>query len=64
MHSWKIVFFIAAAVYIICGTFYNFFATGVRQPWDNPENDDALARRKAEKQAIAKSKKDVVETRH
>lgn len=37
--QWQKVFFIAAAVYIICGTIFNFYASGKRQPWDNPEND-------------------------
>lgn len=39
MGQWKIVFFIAAGVYIACATFYNLFGSGVRQPWDNPSND-------------------------
>lgn len=38
--QWQIVFFIAAGVYIFCATFYNIFGSGVRQPWDNPMNDD------------------------
>lgn len=38
--QWRIVFLIAAAVYIVCATFYNIFATGERQPWDNPELDN------------------------
>lgn len=37
--QWRIVFFIAAGVYIFCATFYNIFSSGQRQPWDNPEND-------------------------
>ena len=37
--QWQIVFFIASFVYIFCATFYNIFATGKRQPWDNPQND-------------------------
>ena len=37
--QWQIVFFIAAFVYIFCATFYNIFATGKRQSWDNPQND-------------------------
>ncbi|XP_030380306.1 putative inorganic phosphate cotransporter isoform X1 [Scaptodrosophila lebanonensis] len=41
MGQWQIVFFIAAFVYIICGTFYNLFGSGERQWWDNPENDAA-----------------------
>ncbi|KAH8421058.1 hypothetical protein KR222_006591 [Zaprionus bogoriensis] len=40
MGQWQIVFFIAAFVYIICGTFYNIFGSGERQFWDNPENDE------------------------
>lgn len=40
MAQWQIVFFIAAGVYIFCATFYNIFASGERQPWDNPLNDE------------------------
>lgn len=40
--QWQIVFFIAAFIYIGCATFYNFFASGERQPWDNPDNDDIV----------------------
>lgn len=38
--SWRIVFFIAAFVYIICCTFYLVFGSGNRQKWDNPDNDE------------------------
>lgn len=38
--QWRIVFLIAAVVYIVCATFYNIFATGERQKWDNPELDN------------------------
>ncbi|XP_030386614.1 putative inorganic phosphate cotransporter [Scaptodrosophila lebanonensis] len=41
MGQWQIVFFIAAFVYIICGTIYNIFGSGERQWWDNPENEAA-----------------------
>ena len=40
MGQWQIVFFIAAFVYIICGTFYNLFGSGERQYWDNPAEDE------------------------
>ncbi|XP_031637844.1 putative inorganic phosphate cotransporter isoform X2 [Contarinia nasturtii] len=43
MANWQIVFFIAAAVYIFCATFYNLFGSGERQPWDNPLNDAPVA---------------------
>lgn len=43
MKQWQIVFFIAAGVYIFCATFYNIFASGERQPWDNPLKDDDVA---------------------
>lgn len=33
------MFLIASAVYLFCATFYLIFGSGVRQPWDNPEND-------------------------
>lgn len=38
--QWRIVFVIAACVYIFTATFYNIFASGTRQPWDNPDNDE------------------------
>lgn len=40
MARWRIVFCIAAAVYIFCATFYNIFGSGERQAWDNPLNDE------------------------
>lgn len=43
MDQWQKVFFIAAAVYIACATFYNLFGSGVRQEWDNPMNDAPAA---------------------
>lgn len=36
--KWRIVFLTAAGVYAGCCTFYNFFGSGVRQPWDNPQD--------------------------
>lgn len=38
--QWRYVFLIAAVVYFACATFYNVFASGQRQKWDNPELDD------------------------
>lgn len=38
--QWRYVFLIAAVVYFACATFYNLFASGQRQKWDNPELDD------------------------
>ena len=43
MGQWQIVFFIAAGIYAFCASFYNVFASGERQPWDNPMNDDQAA---------------------
>ncbi|GJQ83269.1 Picot [Trypoxylus dichotomus] len=37
--KWRIVFVTAAAVYAACCTFFVIFASGERQPWDNPDND-------------------------
>lgn len=34
---WRIVFITAAGVYAACCTFYLVFASGERQPWDQPE---------------------------
>ncbi|KRT86300.1 membrane transporter [Oryctes borbonicus] len=36
---WRIVFVTAAAVYAGCCTFFVIFASGQRQPWDNPDTD-------------------------
>lgn len=49
--SWRIVFFIAAAIYVFCCTFYNIFASGQRQAWDNPANDESNALKKRNKKA-------------
>uniref|UniRef100_A0AAG5DLK9 Putative inorganic phosphate cotransporter n=1 Tax=Anopheles atroparvus TaxID=41427 RepID=A0AAG5DLK9_ANOAO len=38
--QWRIVFVIAACVYIFTATFYNIFASGQRQFWDDPETDE------------------------
>jgi MFS transporter, ACS family, solute carrier family 17 (sodium-dependent inorganic phosphate cotransporter), member 5 len=38
--QWRIVFLIAAGVYIVCAAFYNMFASAERQKWDNPALDD------------------------
>ncbi|XP_039292778.1 putative inorganic phosphate cotransporter isoform X3 [Nilaparvata lugens] len=37
--AWRKVFFISAGVYILCSTIYQIFGSGVRQAWDNPDND-------------------------
>ncbi|XP_014229479.1 putative inorganic phosphate cotransporter isoform X1 [Trichogramma pretiosum] len=37
--KWRSVFLVSACIYVICGTFYICFGSGVRQPWDDPEND-------------------------
>ncbi|XP_017780119.1 PREDICTED: putative inorganic phosphate cotransporter isoform X2 [Nicrophorus vespilloides] len=39
--KWRIVFIVAGVVYAACCTFYMFFASGERQDWDNPDNDEA-----------------------
>lgn len=31
---------IAAAIYVICATFYVVFGSGERQKWDNPARDN------------------------
>jgi hypothetical protein len=38
--AWREVFLIASGVYIVCAGFYAIFGTGVRQAWDNPDNDE------------------------
>lgn len=37
----------AAAVYAGCCTFYTIFASGERQPWDNPEEDEPVTKKGA-----------------
>ncbi|KAK7792600.1 hypothetical protein R5R35_005317 [Gryllus longicercus] len=37
--AWRVVFMISSGVYVVCGSIYLIFGTGVRQAWDNPEND-------------------------
>jgi uncharacterized membrane protein len=39
--AWRAVFLIASGVYIVCAGFYVLFSTGVRQAWDNPDNDES-----------------------
>ncbi|KPI98665.1 Putative inorganic phosphate cotransporter [Papilio xuthus] len=55
--QWRIVFYIAGGVYIFCATFYNLFGSGQRQEWDNPAEDDALAKKAAAKKADKLQKK-------
>lgn len=47
--KWRIVFVTAAAVYAGCCSFYTLFASGERQPWDNPEEDDMGTKNGAKK---------------
>ncbi|OWR51480.1 inorganic phosphate co-transporter, partial [Danaus plexippus plexippus] len=47
--QWKKVFYIAGGVYIFCATFYNIFGSGRRQDWDNPAEDEAIAKKAAAK---------------
>ncbi|KAL4705916.1 hypothetical protein ACJJTC_017498 [Scirpophaga incertulas] len=49
--QWRIVFYIAAGVYVFCATFYNVFGSGRRQDWDNPAEDEANAKKAADKKA-------------
>ncbi|XP_013134112.1 PREDICTED: putative inorganic phosphate cotransporter isoform X1 [Papilio polytes] len=55
--QWRKVFYIAGGVYIFCATFYNVFGSGRRQEWDNPAEDDALAKKAAAKKADKLQKK-------
>ncbi|XP_021931680.1 putative inorganic phosphate cotransporter isoform X3 [Zootermopsis nevadensis] len=38
--AWRAVFLIASGVYIVCAGFYLLCSSGVRQAWDNPDNDE------------------------
>lgn len=40
MKAWGNVFLIAGSIYIAVATIFNFFGSGNRQPWDNPDNDE------------------------
>lgn len=62
MGQWQIVFFIAAAVYLFCGTFFNIFASGERQFWDNPANDEPIP--SAIPNGVHQNGNTVIETRH
>lgn len=55
--QWKKVFYIAGGIYIFCGTFYNVFASGRRQEWDNPADDEANAKKAADKKANKQEQK-------
>ncbi|KAL1140617.1 hypothetical protein AAG570_000547 [Ranatra chinensis] len=46
--AWRQVFFVAAAVYIICNIIYLVFATSKLQPWDNPCDDNPKDKQKTE----------------
>lgn len=45
------MFFIAAVIYVLCGTFYVIFGSGERQAWDDPSTDEEKAARKKKKKA-------------
>ncbi|KOB78506.1 Inorganic phosphate co-transporter [Operophtera brumata] len=55
--QWRKVFYIAGGIYIFCATFYNLFGSGRRQEWDNPANDEANAKKAADKKAVKKELK-------
>ncbi|KAH1005449.1 hypothetical protein HUJ04_006438 [Dendroctonus ponderosae] len=40
VEKWRIVFITASGVYAFCCTFYLLFASGERQPWDKPQEED------------------------
>ncbi|XP_063225600.1 putative inorganic phosphate cotransporter isoform X2 [Bacillus rossius redtenbacheri] len=40
--AWRVVFMISAGVYILCATVYLAFGSGVRQPWDDPSQDEPV----------------------
>ncbi|KAF5292856.1 hypothetical protein FQR65_LT11108 [Abscondita terminalis] len=44
LKQWGKVFITAGGVYIGVATIFAIFASGQRQPWDNPENDEAPKR--------------------
>ncbi|CAH1116593.1 unnamed protein product [Phaedon cochleariae] len=43
--QWRIIFIIAAMMYLLPSLFYLFFASGEVQPWDSSSDDDAVKRR-------------------
>ncbi|CAG9102021.1 unnamed protein product [Plutella xylostella] len=62
--QWAKVFYIAAGVYIFCATFYLCFASGRRQEWDNPSEDEAIAKKKANKKLAKEAASNQAETTH
>ncbi|XP_058788720.1 putative inorganic phosphate cotransporter isoform X3 [Phymastichus coffea] len=59
--KWRIVFILAAAVYVLCAMFYIIFGTGERQSWDNPDNDEV---EEDDKDSELRTVKTISETRH
>lgn len=59
--KWRIVFMLAAGTYIVCATFYVIFASGERQPWDNPDKDKD---NKATKKKDVEAMKSINESQH
>jgi ACS family sodium-dependent inorganic phosphate cotransporter-like MFS transporter 5 len=63
--QWRIVFLIAAVVYFACATFYNIFASGERQKWDNPELDNLSSKAVDNENGLKnRNNSDVQETRY
>ncbi|KAI4456291.1 solute carrier family 17 [Holotrichia oblita] len=40
--EWRIVFFIASAVYVVSDVFYSIFGSGEVQPWNAPQNANVI----------------------
>lgn len=42
---------------MFCATFYNLFASGRRQDWDNPADDEANAKKREQKKEAKNEKR-------
>ena len=50
--QWRIVFFIAAGIYVACGSVYLLFSSGKRQKWDDPSMDKINEEKKSKKNGL------------
>ncbi|KAK4872492.1 hypothetical protein RN001_014521 [Aquatica leii] len=62
LRQWGKVFITAGGVYIAVGTFFAIFASGQRQPWDNPDNDEKIAQKRASENSNNRTTVEVTQT--
>ncbi|KAG5896185.1 hypothetical protein JTB14_016960 [Gonioctena quinquepunctata] len=51
--QWRIIFLVAAILYMTPNIFFLLFASGEKQPWDSPDADEANATEERRKQKIS-----------